>query len=117
MNVEDRTYCRFNVDTICDEWIKCSSKCRHHRKSKERIERLAAQQHAIWSHWMKYLMVDYCHIHYPSEYGHDAIHCIYKKTDFNRWLDQLKTSYVDLSEEDKEKDRAIVRQFILGEDH
>ena len=65
------------------------------------IERLSDIQHKIWAHFMHYLI---------SEYWSDGGIRV-DKTRVAGWLDQSNTQYEDLSEEDKEKDRAIVRKF------
>ena len=69
-------------------------------------EVLATNQHEIWSHWMKYLFS-----------------CCEKDIDGNmtipvekvkRWRLQMTTEFANLTEEEKQSDRDIVRRFIFG---
>ena len=57
-------------------------------------ETLADLVHVIWSDWTR---------HFFSHQTPENI---------ARWQRQLRTDYADLSEEEKEKDRIIVRKFI-----
>lgn len=111
MNVEDLTYCRFKPKKLCDEWIHCSEKCHHHPRSLVRIERLAAQQHAIWSHRMMYLLTKIKKIPYSDSDGYQGYRIL--TSDMHRWHIQLNTSYANLSNTEQESDREIVRKFIL----
>jgi len=61
-------------------------------------ERLAAVQHAIWAHWMKYLFS------VGAVRGKDKAHIIYPQN-VARWKRQMKTPYSELSEKEKESDR------------
>lgn len=57
-------------------------------------EALADLVHVIWSDWTR---------HFFSHQTPENI---------TRWQRQLRTDYLDLSEEEKEKDRVIVRKII-----
>lgn len=68
------------------------------------LEKLAALEHARWSHWMKYLFTkgkDF------SGFGF-YIH----KDSVERWKRQLATEYKDLSEAEKESDRVEARKTL-----
>lgn len=68
------------------------------------LEKLAALEHARWSHWMKYLFTkgkDF------SGFGF-YIH----KDSVERWKHQLATEYKDLSEAEKESDRVEARKTL-----
>ncbi len=57
-------------------------------------ERLAEQEHDRWAHWMRY-MIDHC-------------------TDENieRWVEQMQKPYSDLTEAEKESDRAWADRLL-----
>jgi hypothetical protein len=67
------------------------------------IEKVAELCHIQWSNWMK-------HLFSKSKDLNEEIIIL----DFfeNQWKYQIKTSYKDLSEEDKEKDRREALKFI-----
>ena len=74
------------------------------------LDELAAIQHEIWSKWMVWLFS--CCVDErvtPPEVGCDVIPT-YKK---RRWSRQMYTDYADLSEDEKESDRKVVREFLL----
>lgn len=58
------------------------------------IEKMSDKLHKIWSNWYKYQR-------------DNSI-----KDNISRWEIQSNTDYSNLSEEDKEKDRKIVREFF-----
>ncbi len=60
-------------------------------------ERLAAEQHAIWSHWMRYLF-SVCRL---NEDGSVTI----PVDKAERWQRQMSTDYSALTEREKESDR------------
>ena len=60
-------------------------------------EKLAALQHEIWSHWMKYLFSQ-C-----NEVGDGCMEIPSKTVD--RWLLQMDTPYAKLSERERKSDR------------
>ena len=60
-------------------------------------ERIASVQHAIWSHWMKYLFT--C-----GTYNLDGSWTMPKEK-VDRWTKQMNTTYQELSEAEKESDR------------
>ncbi len=76
------------------------------------VDDLAAIQHEIWSHWMKYF---YKHnlTDFSAKDNGEYYQMIIDKKDYHRWEKQMNTSYADLSEDDKEKDREIVRKFMF----
>ena len=63
----------------------------------EAREKLAAVQHKIWSHWMQYLFS-------VGTHNQDGSYTIPRK-EVERWQLQMKTSYSDLSEDEKKSDR------------
>ena len=60
-------------------------------------QKLAAVQHEIWSHWMKYLF-SVCQ-HEPA--GVEVI----LPNEAERWKRQMNTPYSELTEKEKESDR------------
>ena len=60
-------------------------------------EKLAAQQHEIWAHWMQYLF-SVCTENSDGTYTIPA-------DEVRLWKHQLTTPYVELTEEDKDSDR------------
>lgn len=60
-------------------------------------ERLAAEQHAIWAHWMRYLFS----VAQPNDDGSYTI----PPDKAARWLRQLATDYADLSPTEQASDR------------
>lgn len=77
------------------------------------IEEKADKQHQIWSHWMKY-MFSQCDFGLPSVMS--AIEngsCIISKDKVERWERQMNTDYKDLTENEKQSDRNIVKNFKL----
>jgi len=71
---------------------------------KEFIENGAALEHNRWASWQKYL-------HSLCKKNADGSLLI-PKDRVARWERQLKTSYSDLSEEEKEFDRIEVRKYL-----
>jgi hypothetical protein len=63
-------------------------------KYKEALDKLADLAHEIWAGWYKY----------QRDNGN--------ADNIERWNRQSETDYKDLSEEDKEKDRKIARQYL-----
>ena len=69
------------------------------------METLAAAQHDIWSHWMR-RMWKVCP-RLPSG-GRQIPPALVE-----RWTRQESTPYAELSPEEQESDRRVVRQFVL----
>ena len=65
----------------------------------QKREIIAATQHAIWSHWMRYLF-SVCHA--DDEYPEFLI---IPGDKVQRWKRQMETLYAALSEQEKESDR------------
>jgi hypothetical protein len=63
-------------------------------KYKEALDKLAELTHEIWAEWHRYQI----------DYG--------SPENIERWNRQAGTDYKDLSEDDKEKDRKIARQYF-----
>jgi len=63
-------------------------------------ERLAAVQHDIWRHWMRY---QFAQCRRPE--GPDDGTLIIPADKVKRWLRQTETPYADLTEREKESDR------------
>ena len=68
------------------------------------IEKIAAVQHEIWSHWMKYLFL------ISEEPGDGTV--IIDKEKADRWRRQMTTDYNDLTEKEKESDRTQAKKVI-----
>lgn len=68
------------------------------------VDRLASIEHERWAHWQQYLH-DKC---VPREDGSLVIPAGL----VDRWSKQIATSYVDLSEEERESDREQVRRYL-----
>lgn len=60
------------------------------------LDKIAAIQHQIWSHWMKYLF----EVSVQNEDGSVTI----PASKVNRWKCQMNTSYDDLSDSEKLSD-------------
>ena len=73
-------------------------------KSEDALEALAAKQHAIWAHWMKYLFT-VCPVDAKGV-------CTIPAELTERWQRQACTEYEDLSEKEKLSDRQIVKDFL-----
>ena len=58
------------------------------------IEQLSNAQHEIWSHWMRWF------------FKNDT------PENRKRWKLQMVTPYSELSEQEKESDRRVVREFL-----
>ena len=69
------------------------------------IEQSAHQQHEIWARWMRYQFA-------VSEKRADGT-VVIPDDKVDRWERQMGTVYADLSEEEKESDRMIVRDHQL----
>ena len=68
------------------------------------IEAIAAIQHEIWSHWMKYLFSQCPDVAF-------GIKCI-PADKVERWMRQMETPYAELSEKEKESDRDQARKVM-----
>lgn len=69
-------------------------------------ENIAATQHWIWAHWMKYLFA--C-----SQQNDDGTVTI-PADKVERWKRQIQTSYDDLTEEEKQSDRQMALRVVTG---
>jgi hypothetical protein len=67
-------------------------------------EKLADAVHAIWSHWMKYMLSE-CKMNDDGSF-------VIPKEKVARWTRQMHTDYCDLSEKEKDSDRHIVDKFL-----
>jgi len=67
-------------------------------------ERLAAVQHAIWSHWMQYMFTQGTY----DELGNWTM----PKEKVERWHRQMETGYHDLTEKEKVSDREQADKVI-----
>ena len=68
------------------------------------IEQLADKEHAGWAHWMKYL--------FSKCIQDDFGQMIIPADLVTRWLRQARTSYADLSEQEKQSDRDEVAKIL-----
>ena len=74
-------------------------------------EKLADLCHEQWSGWMEYLFSK--SIPYkPGEVQNYSGAVIIPQWAVERWQGQMKTSYVDLTEEEKESDRNQADKFL-----
>ena len=71
----------------------------------QQLETLAATQHDIWAHWMKYLF-DQCTL---SSEG-----MAIPFGEVSRWVRQMNTSYAELSEGEKDSDRDQAKKIIVA---
>jgi hypothetical protein len=67
-------------------------------------EQLAALEHEQWAGWMNYLFE-------KSNENEDGS-VVIPAALVSRWKRQMETSYVDLTEDEKESDRAIADKVI-----
>ncbi len=65
---------------------------------------LAAVQHEIWSHWMKYLR---------SQGKYVGDHFLLDGDDMEKWMKQTATPYSELSEKEQRSDREQADKVIL----
>ena len=72
--------------------------------NEEIIDNFANAQHEIWSHWMKYLFTQ----GWEQPDGTFKI----KSIQVEKWKKQMTTSFVELSEEEKESDRNVIKEFL-----
>ena len=68
------------------------------------LESLAAIQHEIWSHWMRYLFAS-------SHENADGSYTI-PVDKARRWQRQMYVKYEDLTDDEKESDRDQARKII-----
>jgi len=68
-------------------------------------EEVAAVQHEIWSHWMKYMLS-------VGEYKDDET-WVMPKEKLKRWKRQMNTSYADLTDGGRESDRHQADKVLL----
>lgn len=68
------------------------------------LERLAAEEHARWAHWQRYM-------HAKSERRPDGALVIPPEL-VRRWEAQIATEYAELSAAEKESDREQVRRYL-----
>lgn len=72
------------------------------------VDRIAAVQHQIWSHWMKYLFEVSVH----NEDGSVTI----PANKVHRWKRQMNTNFDDLSDEERASDREQAERVITAID-
>ena len=71
------------------------------------LEVLAERQHDIWAHWMNY-QFSQCYVSPDALSGGLVIPAELVE----RWKRQAATPYAELSEEEKESDRRVVRDHL-----
>lgn len=73
------------------------------------IEWLADKQHDIWAHWMRWMF----------DQGYELLGSpgawVMPADKHERWDRQMWTDCAELSEQEKESDRKVVREFYLNE--
>lgn len=68
-------------------------------------EEIAAVQHEIWAHWMKYMFsILPLHLRYGT--------VLIPVDKVNRWKKQMNTPYNELSEKEKESDRSQADKIL-----
>lgn len=67
-------------------------------------ERIADTQHAIWSHWMKYM--------FTCGQFDDNGNWIMPAEKVERWQRQMNTDYSDLTEREKDSDRSQADKIL-----
>lgn len=72
--------------------------------TEERVEALADQEHERWSHWMRYMFDQ----GQTDAFGNWTM----PGTKYRRWARQMQTPYAELSEAEKESDRAEARKTL-----
>lgn len=70
------------------------------------LESLADDEHKKWSHWMAYL--------FSQGVANGDGSMTIPKDKVDRWQRQAATGYLDLQEDEKESDRAVVREFFAN---
>ena len=68
-------------------------------------EKIAAVQHAIWSHWMKYLFSQCLSVI-------DGGNMIIPADKARRWKRQMNTPYSELTEKERDSDREQVDKVL-----
>lgn len=68
------------------------------------VDRLAAVEHERWAHWQQY-------VHDQCQRTDDGSLVIPAQL-VNRWSDQIKTPYTELSDAERESDRDQVRRYL-----
>lgn len=68
------------------------------------LEELAAIEHQRWAHWQKY-------VHEKAQRQPDGS-LVLPADLVERWERQLRTSYQDLTNEEKDSDREQVRKYL-----
>ena len=76
--------------------------------SEEYRERIAAVQHEIWSHWMRYLF-SVCP---PDSFGNGII----PAEKAQRWQRQMNTDYANLTDKERESDRDQADKVLAERD-
>lgn len=80
-------------------------------KEKKTIEELANIEHKRWAGWQDYFF-SRCHIKNDIGYDDRYVYFALPRDLHDRWIRQIKTSYWDLSEEEKESDRKEVMKYL-----
>lgn len=70
----------------------------------ELLEKLAAAEHERWAHWQRYM-------HSKAIRNSDGSLTIPAEL-VSRWERLMKTSYADLTEEERESDREQVQRYL-----
>ncbi len=70
----------------------------------EPVEELADKMHEIWTRWMAFMFSK----NPPNEDGTWTM----PSSSAQRWLRQMNTSYSELTEEEKESDRALALEIL-----
>lgn len=71
------------------------------------LEKLAAQEHDRWAHWMEYLFSCCSWSGVPS-----GVAAVIPPAKVEHWQRQIDTKYADLSEKEKESDRVEARKTL-----
>lgn len=74
------------------------------------MEKLAEIEHQRWSDWQRYVHSNLKYCEYQKN-GKTYSAYFLDPSFFERWEKQIDQSYLELSEEEKEKDREQVRRY------
>ena len=95
---------RFPLETISKDEVTSPLHNRESTVESHSLEFHAERQHQIWGHWMEY-QFSLC-----EELSDGSLIIPAEKVE--RWKRQLATSYDELSEEERESDRQVVREHL-----
>ena len=83
------------------------------KEQEKLVEKLAEIEHQRWSYWQKYIMKESFKITgvFTDDNNKKMIQLEIPKEYWDNWERQIKTSYSELSEEEKDSDREQVGRY------